>query len=212
MRCNARIAPWSFHRNRRRRRNRPEIETAISRGLSLAAVTGIVRANRGALWCPASPGSTFQVPFPCTDTTEGPPRGGTCRHPARRTAALTRWYTTNRALPGSAQFLESSGFSIPTACDGANAIGVCETHAAEVAALVLDLTRPATNGESRGRVARLRAEAAIVFRSGFSEPQVAGRFHERPTGVPEEAVPTRRTARDDSAGAPAGHWMDGLPR
>jgi CheY-like chemotaxis protein len=73
--------------------------------------------------------------------------------------------------------LENSGFTVLTACDGADAIGVFGRHAGEVAAIVLDLTMPVMNGEeAAAELHRMRAEVPIILSSGFSEQDVAGRF------------------------------------
>jgi CheY-like chemotaxis protein len=73
--------------------------------------------------------------------------------------------------------LENSGYTVLTASDGGDAIRVFQQHAAEVAAILLDLTMPVMSGEEAARELRLvRAEVPIILSSGYGEHEVAGRF------------------------------------
>jgi CheY-like chemotaxis protein len=80
-----------------------------------------------------------------------------------------------RNLAGA--ILESSGFTVLTACDGGDAIRVFERYAGEVAAIVLDLTMPVMDGEEAAvELRRIRAGVPIILSSGYSEHDVAARF------------------------------------
>jgi CheY-like chemotaxis protein len=150
------------------------------RGLGLAAVIGIVRAHRGALKVSSQPdrGSTFRLLFPGTDKAE--------ENIAERPAGPLAWKGRGTILVVDDEsgmrnlartILESSGFTVLTAVDGGDAIRVFRRHAAEVAAIILDLTMPVMNGEEAAtELVRIRPGVPIIVSSGYSEQEVSGRF------------------------------------
>jgi two-component system cell cycle sensor histidine kinase/response regulator CckA len=77
--------------------------------------------------------------------------------------------------------LESFGYGSLTARDGREAVEVFTRHAAEVAAVVMDLTMPNMNGEQALHALRaLRPEVPVVFTSGFYPPDVMSRLGQQP--------------------------------
>jgi PAS domain S-box-containing protein len=150
------------------------------RGLGLAAVIGIVRAHHGALTVSSQPGngSTFRLLFPASDKAEEVPQekpSGGSVWLGRGTVLVADDESGMRNLARA--ILETSGFTVLTACDGSDAVRVFRRHAGEVVAIVLDLTMPVMNGEeAAAELRRIRADVPIILSSGYGEQDVAGRF------------------------------------
>jgi len=149
------------------------------RGLGLAAVIGIVRAHKGALKVSSieGRGSKFRILFPAS----GRPAAHTDQPAPLRTSVGRGTILVVDDEAGmrvlARTILEKSGFTVMTATDGGDAIRIFRRHAADVAAVVLDLTMPVMNGEETAAALQdIRAGVPIILSSGFSEQELAGRF------------------------------------
>jgi DNA-binding response OmpR family regulator len=77
----------------------------------------------------------------------------------------------------TARLLETLGFKVLMAADGAAGVETFRKHQDEITAVVLDMTMPHLNGEEAFReMRRIRADARVLLVSGYSERDVTDRF------------------------------------
>src|SRR6185436_19773435 len=152
----------------------------VGRGLGLAAVSGIVRAHRGALRITSEPGrgTVFRILFPSCRAPAEPPRPAPAEPAARwqghGTVLLADDEPAVRAV--TALMLMRMGFDVVSAADGEEAIATFRDRVHEIVAVVLDLTMPHLSGENTLReVRRLRPGVPVLLMSGFSETEAMNR-------------------------------------
>jgi CheY-like chemotaxis protein len=161
----------------------PFFSTKFSgRGLGMAAVLGIVRGHKGAIFVSSSVGSgtTFRVLFPV---------------PEGQAPTVARTKSADRLLRVSgtvllvddeetvrttgALLLEESGFQVLTARDGYEAVALFEEKSEEIDCVLLDLTMPRLDGmETLCELRRIRTDIPVVLTSGYSEKELEVRFAE----------------------------------
>ena len=154
------------------------------RGLGMAAVLGIVRGHRGAVWIETAPGkgSTFRVLFPPSERAAeaadpGPPAGAAWKG-AGTVLVVDDEATVRDVLQRQ---LESLGFTVLTAANGQEGLEVFARRQGEIAAVLLDLTMPVLSGEETYReLRRIGGAAPIIVCSGYSEQDAAERFRDDP--------------------------------
>jgi two-component system cell cycle sensor histidine kinase/response regulator CckA len=146
-------------------------------GLGLATVYGIVKQSGGFIWVYSEMGrgTCFKIYLPRVD------------QPVERTASI---HTASEAPRGTGtillaedeqdvrevarEFLESGGYTVIEAHDGAEALKLTEKHAGAIHLLVTDMVMPGMTGqELAGRLLQERAGLRILYMSGYSEHAAA---------------------------------------
>jgi PAS domain S-box-containing protein len=140
-------------------------------GLGLATVYGIVKQSGGYILVDSTPGlgTGFLIYLPRVD--EAPQREVLAEPVAQRgseTVLLAEDEPTLRELIG--EQLESYGYRVLTAPNGAAALIIAERYPGEIDALVTDVVMPDLNGrELARRVALTRPRIRVLYMSGYTD-------------------------------------------
>ncbi len=134
------------------------------RGLGLAAVSGVLRAQKGAITVRTAPGAgcTFRVLFPVPEGQGDGPRPVVLiadDEPAVRDF-----------LRGA---LERQGYRVLVAADGRQALELWEEHHDRIRLVLIDLIMPVMGGrELLAEIKRRAPDVRILLTSGYSEAEV----------------------------------------
>lgn len=187
------------------------------RGLGLAAVQGIVRAHRAALFVASRPdrGTTFRVVFPAVGAYVELP-AELDRLPAELDEAGTVLVVDDEegVCDVARRMLERSGHFVLTATDGAAGLELLERCGDEIGVVLLDMTMPGLTGaETFHEMQRVQPGVPIVMMSGYnvqeidrrlSDSGLAGFLHKPFTAAALiNAVATALAGRSSQPGPPA---------
>jgi PAS domain S-box-containing protein len=142
-------------------------------GLGLATVYGVVKQSGGFIWVYSElgRGTSFKIYLPRVDQ---PVEQIGSTHAAaeapRGTETILLAEDEQDVREVAREFLESGGYTVIEARDGADALGRVEKHEGTIDLLVTDMVMPGMTGQELStRLRRIRADLRVLYMSGYSE-------------------------------------------
>jgi two-component system, cell cycle sensor histidine kinase and response regulator CckA len=146
-------------------------------GLGLATVYGVVKQSDGFIWVYSElgKGTSFKIYFPRVDQPvekSGSTQASSEAPRGTGTILLTEDEQDVREV--AREFLESGGYRVIEARDGAEALRLVEQHQGAINLLVTDMVMPGITGQELGALLQQkRGGLRVLYMSGYSERAAA---------------------------------------
>jgi len=142
-------------------------------GLGLATVYGVVKQSGGFIWVYSElgKGTSFKIYLPRVDQPledSGAPRAAAEAPRGTETILLAEDESDVREV--AREFLESGGYTVIEAGNGAEALRLAAARKGKIDLLVTDMVMPGMTGpELAGRLQKDRVNLCVIYMSGYSE-------------------------------------------
>jgi len=142
-------------------------------GLGLATVYGVVKQSGGFIWVYSElgKGTSFKIYLPRVDQPvedSGAPKSSAEAPRGTETILLSEDESDVREV--AREFLESGGYTVIEASNGAEALRLAAAHKGKIDLLVTDMVMPGMTGpELAGRLQKDRVNLCVIYMSGYSE-------------------------------------------
>jgi CheY-like chemotaxis protein len=153
------------------------------RGLGLAAVSGIVKANRGAIRVYSTPGrgTSFYILFPAAKKRRAVRVAQPGPRPSRGSGTILVIDDESVVHEAAAAILGKSGFEVLVADGSPTGADLLRAHGERISLVILDLTMPGISGEQAFDLLRaIRPSVPILLSSGYGEAEASARSGGRP--------------------------------
>ncbi len=142
------------------------------RGLGMAAVLGIIRGHRGGISIKSKPGqgTTVKIILPASKSTVKPvpQEFFSQKRPGSGRGTILLVDDETSVLEVASSMLEYHGFSVITAPNGLEAVGIFKERKEDIDAIIMDLTMPEMDGiEASRKILELDKGARILLSSGY---------------------------------------------
>ncbi len=141
-------------------------------GLGLSTVYGVVKQSGGYVWVYSElgKGTSFKIYLPRVDQAEEAITTTVLSEAPRGVGTILLAEDEQEVREVAREFLESGGYTVLEARDGADALKISEKHAGAIDLLVTDMVMPGMTGlELAARIQEKRKGLNIIFMSGYSE-------------------------------------------
>src|ERR1700674_926438 len=142
-------------------------------GLGLATVYGVVKQSGGFIWVysEVDRGSCFKIYLPRVDQpVEEIGTAQSASEAPRGSATILLAEDEQDVREVAREFLESGGYTVIEARDGAEAVKIVENRDGAIGLLITDMVMPGMTGqELAGRLQERRAGLRVLYMSGYSE-------------------------------------------
>jgi two-component system cell cycle sensor histidine kinase/response regulator CckA len=146
-------------------------------GLGLATVYGVVKQSGGFIWVYSElgRGTSFKIYLPRVDQpVENPGAGQSFSEAPRGTGTILLAEDEQEVREVAREFLESGGYTVIEARDGAEALSLVAKHKGAIDLLITDMVMPGMTGQELAhRLQGKRAGLRIMYMSGYSERAAA---------------------------------------
>jgi len=146
-------------------------------GLGLATVYGVVKQSGGFIWVYSElgKGTSFKIYLPRVDQPEDKAISALPFAEAPRgTETILLAEDEQDVREVAREFLESGGYTVIEACNGADALRLATEHKAVIDLLVSDMVMPGMTGkELARRLKQQHSSVGVVYMSGYSEQTAA---------------------------------------